>query len=55
MNKCLGSNFVNYITDIPKSAHNKKYAQKALQIFSICITDAYHDYILEKNYTPRQY
>ena len=48
LNPCLDSTILKDIVDIPKRVCIKKQAEKSLQGSPIFITDADHDYILEK-------
>ena len=42
--------FMNNVADIPSSLCNKKEARQAVQRQHICITDAYHYYIIDTIY-----
>ena len=45
---CLYGVAVKDVHDIPKSICNRNNAKQALQKHPICLTDSYHDYILEE-------
>ena len=45
---CLDVSLVKDVARIPRSFYNISQAREALPRFPTCITDTYHDYILDK-------
>ena len=51
---CLFVETIKDIADLHRSFCNKKWEQRAVQMHTICISDKYHDYILDETYPQDQ-